>query len=75
MAAFMVSWDWAAFDGADSAARGHSPSPEPAEELPNVADEEVGSIVGGPVTAAVKLAPGDDVGVITFGKLTCTPIT
>src|SRR5215216_3000326 len=42
--------------------------PEPAEEVADVADEEVGGVVGGPVAAAVVLAPGDDVGVVAFGE-------
>src|SRR5687767_8469094 len=47
--------------------------PEPAEELADVAHEEVGGVVSGPVAATVVLAPGDDVGVITFGKFTDRP--
>src|SRR5918997_5521311 len=41
-------------------------SPEPAEELADVADEEFGGVVGGPVAAAVELAPGDDVLVVAL---------
>src|SRR5215217_8267826 len=48
-------------------------SAEAAEELADVADEQVGSIVGGPVAAAVELAPGDDVGVVAFGELADRP--
>src|SRR5687768_15511196 len=47
--------------------------PEPAEELADVAHEEVGGVVGGPVTAAVELAPGDDVGVVAFGEFADRP--
>ena len=33
------------------------------------AEQQVGGVVGGPVAAAVELAPGDDVGVVALGEL------
>src|SRR5438105_11879381 len=41
---------------------------EPAEELAEVGDEQVGRVVGGPVTAAVVLVPGHDAGVVAFSE-------
>ena len=43
-------------------------SAELAEELADVGDQQVGGVVGGPVAAAVELAPGGDVVVIAFGE-------
>jgi hypothetical protein len=43
-------------------------SPEAAEELAEVTDQQVGGVVGGPVAAAVELVPGDDVGVVALGE-------
>jgi catalase len=39
-----------------------------AEELPEVADQEIGRVVGGPVAAAVVLLPVDDVRVVSLHK-------
>src|SRR5512132_4016991 len=44
-------------------------SAEAGEELAQVGGEQVGGVVGGPVAAAVELAPGDDVGVVALGEL------
>ena len=38
------------------------------EELPYVVDEEVGSVLGGVVTAPIVEIPGDDVLVVAFGE-------
>ncbi len=38
------------------------------EELADVTNQQVGGVVGGPVAAAVELAPGDDVGVVALGE-------
>ena len=36
--------------------------------MAEVAEEQVGGVVGGPVAAAVVLVPGDDAGVVAFGE-------
>ncbi|MEH1127881.1 hypothetical protein [Micromonospora sp. CPCC 206061] len=38
------------------------------EELADVADEQIGCVVGGVVPAAVVVVPGNDVGVLVFGE-------
>jgi hypothetical protein len=53
---------------ASPAARAGSSSAQGAEELADVAGEQVGGVVGSPVAAAVEPIPGDDVGVVAFGE-------
>src|SRR4029450_8103432 len=57
----------------DAAKGGGARSAKRPEEGAQVAGEQVGGVVGGPVAAAVELAPGDDVGVVAFGELADRP--
>jgi hypothetical protein len=41
---------------------------EAAEKRADVADEEIGSVVSGPVAAAVVLISGDDVAMVALGE-------
>src|SRR4029453_8517047 len=52
----------------DAAKGGGARSAKRPEEGAQVAGEQVGSVVGGPVAATVELAPGDDVGVVAFAE-------
>src|SRR5215218_10450310 len=56
---------WSSSSSTAGAARS---SAEAAEELADITEQQVRSVVGGPVAAAVELAPGDDVGVVAFGE-------
>src|SRR4029453_1401151 len=74
MASGVIGWcarfDPASVRAAVTAAQGRrrARSAQGAVELAEVADEQVGGVVGGPVAAAVKLVPGDDVGVVAVGE-------